>query len=129
MPDAISQMTPLLPERADDLQDLALEVVQRSASLGTRQHPVTLLTLRELLRIINSYYSNLIEGHNTHPYDIVRAMQQQYDAEPAKRNLQQESVAHITVQRQMEAWLQEEAPPNIAGQALSPWPMQRSSST
>jgi len=85
MPDSISQMTPLLPERADDLQDLALEVVQRSASLGTRQHPVTLRTLRELLRIINSYYSNLIEGHNTHPYDIVRAMQQQYDAEPAKR--------------------------------------------
>jgi Fic family protein len=49
-------------------------------------------------------------------YDIVRAMQQQYDAEPAKRNLQLESVAHITVQRQMEAWLQEETPPNIAGQ-------------
>jgi len=116
MPDAISQMTPLLPERADDLQDLALEVIQRSASLGTRQHPITLHTLRELLRIINSYYSNLIEGHNTHPYDIVRAMQQQYDTEPAKRNLQLESVAHITVQRQMETWLAEETPPNIAGQ-------------
>lgn len=115
MPDSISQMTPLLPERADNLQDLALEVIQRSASLGTRQHPITLHTLRELLRIINSYYSNLIEGHNTHPCDIVRAMQQQYDAEPAKRNLQLESVAHITVQRQMEAWLQEQAPPNIAG--------------
>lgn len=116
MPDSISQMTPLLPEQADDLQDLALEVIQRSASLGTRQHPITLQTLRELLRIINSYYSNLIEGHNTHPYDIVRAMQEQYDAEPAKRNLQLESVAHITVQRQMEACLQEEAPPNITGQ-------------
>jgi Fic family protein len=116
MPESISQMTPLLPERADDLQDLALEVIQRSASLGTRQHPITLHTLRELLRIINSYYSNLIEGHNTHPCDIVRAMQEQYDAEPAKRNLQLESVAHITVQQQMEAWLQEEAPPNIAGQ-------------
>ncbi len=25
MPDSISQMTPLLPERADDLQDLALD--------------------------------------------------------------------------------------------------------
>ncbi|AMV73202.1 Fic family protein [Desulfuromonas carbonis] len=116
MPDSISQMTPLLPEGADDLQDLALEVVQRSASLGTRQHPVTLHTLRELLRIINSYYSNLIEGHNTHPYDIVRAMRQQYDAEPAKRNLQLESIAHITVQQQMEEWLHEAAPPNIAGQ-------------
>ncbi|WP_318557061.1 Fic family protein [Geobacter anodireducens] len=116
MPDAISQMTPLLPERADDLQDLALEVIQLSASLGTRLHPITLHTLRELLRIINSYYSNLIEGHNTHPHDIVRAMQQQYDTEPAKRNLQLESVAHIAVQRQMESWLAEDNPPNIAGQ-------------
>ena len=113
--DSISQMTPLLPEGADDLQDLALEIVQRSASLGTRQHPVTLITLKELLRIINSYYSNLIEGHNTHPYDIVRAMHQQYDAEPAKRNLQLESVAHVTVQRTMERRLQEEPALNIAG--------------
>ena len=116
MPDTISQMTPLLPEQADALQDLALQVIQRSASIGSRQHQVTLHSLRELLRIINSYYSNLIEGHNTHPHDIARAMQQQYDAKPAKRNLQLESVAHITVQRQMELWLQEPAPPNIAAQ-------------
>jgi len=116
MLDSISQMPPLIPEQADELQDLALEVVQLSASLGARQHPVTLHTLRELLRIINSYYSNLIEGHNTHPHDIVRAMQQQYDSEPAKRNLQLESIAHISVQRQMEVWLQAEVPSNIAGQ-------------
>ncbi len=116
MRNSISQMTPLLPERADDLQDLALEVIQRSASLGSRQHPVTLQTLRELLRIINSYYSNLIEGHNTHPYDIVRAMQQEYDSEPAKRNLQLESVAHIAVQRMMEEQIQQESAGNIAGE-------------
>ena len=115
MRDSVSQMTPLLPERAEDLQDMALDVIQRSASLGSRQHPVTLHTLRELLRIINSYYSNLIEGHNTHPYDIVRAMQQVYDTEPAKRNLQLESVAHITVQRMMERPLREESVINIAG--------------
>jgi Fic family protein len=111
----IHQMTPLLPEEADDLQDLALEVIQKSAALGTRQHPVTLDTLRELLRIINSYYSNLIEGHNTHPYDIVRAMQKEYDVEPAKRNLQMESVAHITVQRHMEKKLVEEPPVSVTG--------------
>ncbi|MHB8828359.1 MAG: Fic family protein [Syntrophales bacterium] len=109
----IHRMTPLLPEEADDLQDLALEVIQKSAALGTRQHPVTLNTLRELLRIINSYYSNLIEGHNTHPYDIVRAMQKEYDSEPAKRNLQVESVAHITVQRNMEKKLREEPEVNV----------------
>ncbi|MCG6533763.1 MAG: Fic family protein, partial [Syntrophales bacterium LBB04] len=57
----IHRMTPLMPEEADELQNLALEVLQKSAALGNRQHSVTLNTLRELLRIINSYYSNLIE--------------------------------------------------------------------
>lgn len=108
-------MTPLLPGGSDDLQDLALAVIQKSAALGTRQHPVTLGSLHELLRIINSYYSNLIEGHNTHPYDIVRAMQKHYDAEPAKRNLQKESVAHITVQRDMEQRLRDEPGTNVVG--------------
>jgi len=109
----IHRMTPLLPEGADALQDLALKVIQKSAALGNRQHPVTLNSLRELLRIINSYYSNLIEGHNTHPYDIVRAMRKEYDSEPAKRNLQLESVAHITVQREMERKLREESKAHV----------------
>ena len=115
MTSQIHKMTPLYPERAEELHDLALAVIQKSAALGSRQHPVTLNSLHELLRIINSYYSNLIEGHNTHPYDIVRAMQRQYDTEPAKHNLQLESVAHITVQRDMEKRLQEEPGINIAG--------------
>jgi Fic family protein len=114
MRDPISQITPFLPEQADNLQDMALEVIQRSASLGTRQHPVTMQTMRDLLRIINSYYSNLIEGHNTHPYDIVRAMQQEFDSKPAKRNLQLESVAHIAVQRMMENQLLQDSAINIA---------------
>ena len=99
MSSQIHQMTSLLPEGVDDLQDLALEVLQKSSALGNRQHSVTLDTLRELLRVVNSYYSNLIEGHNTHPYDIVRAMQKEYDSEPAKRDLQMESVAHLPSRR------------------------------
>lgn len=114
MTSEIHKMTPLYPEKADELHDLAMSVIQKSAALGSRQHPVTLRSLQELLRIINSYYSNLIEGHNTHPCDIVRAMQRKYDTEPAKRNLQLESVAHITVQRDMEKRLQEDAGINIA---------------
>ena len=114
----IQLMTPFLPEGADELQDLALEVLQKSAALSNRQHPVTLDTLREVLRIINSYYSNLIEGHSTHPYDIVRAMQKEYDTEPAKRDLQMESVAHITVQKDMERKLREEPEVSMTGRGF-----------
>lgn len=110
-------MTPLMPDgpKADHLKDLAMDVIRKSAALGSRQNAVTLNTLRDLLRIINSYYSNLIEGHNTHPRDIVRAMEKGYDAEPAKRNLQKESLAHIAVQREMEKRLQDYPRLNIAG--------------
>ncbi len=110
----IHEMTPLMPEGAEELQDFALEVIQKSAALGNRQHPVTLGTLRELLRIINSYYSNRIEGHHTHPHDIVRALREEYDSEPAKKNLQMESVAHICVQKAMEQKLRNEPSVNIA---------------
>jgi Fic family protein len=115
MTSQIHRMTPLMPEgsKADHLKDMAMDVIKKSAALGGQQNRITLDSLRDMLRIINSYYSNLIEGHNTHPYDIVRAMEQKYDAEPAKRNRQKESVAHIAVQIKMEKRLEIEPQLNI----------------
>jgi hypothetical protein len=69
-------MEPLLPDVSPELEDMAREVVSRSSALGGQLHPVTRDSVVELLRIINSYYSNLIEGHSTHPIDIERAMRQ-----------------------------------------------------
>ena len=63
----------------------------------------------ELLRTMNSYYSNLIEGHNTHPLAIEKAMHGDYSADPALRALQLESRAHIEVQLLVEQRL-EDAP-------------------
>src|SRR5260370_42421326 len=51
------------------------------------------------VRSMNCYYSNLIEGHNTVPRDIEQALAHDYSAEPHKRDLQLEAVAHIEVQR------------------------------
>jgi len=61
------------------------------------------LALADLVRAMNCYYSNLIEGHDTHPIDIERALQGDYSANPKKRDLQLEAKAHITVQR----WIDE----------------------
>ena len=69
-----SEMEPLLPSGVFALEDLAREVVSESSALGGQLHPVTQQAVVELLRLINSYYSNLIEGHSTHPVDIERAM-------------------------------------------------------
>jgi hypothetical protein len=49
---------------------------------------------------MNCYYSNLIEGHDTHPRDIDRALAHaDYSNDPQMRALQKEAVAHIEVQR------------------------------
>lgn len=58
-----------------------------------------LTALAELVRAMNCYYSNLIEGHDTHPIDIERALKNDYSTEPEKRNLQREAAAHIRVQK------------------------------
>jgi hypothetical protein len=42
--------------------------------------------LRDLVRSMNCYYSNLIEGHNTHPIDIERALAEDFSADKKQRN-------------------------------------------
>ena len=65
-------------------------------------------TLAELLRATNTYHSNLIEGHNTRPRDIERALRGRLDPNPEARALQTEALAHIEVQRLIEGRLEVE---------------------
>lgn len=101
--EAISMMT---PERLSDdakgrskINDLAIELAARSAGLKRSLPDGTLVALAELVRVMNFYYSNLIEGNNTHPIAIERAMRKNYDHDPKRRDLQQEAEAHVAVQR------------------------------
>lgn len=98
-----STMEPLFPEESKRLSDLATDLVARSSALAGRLHPVMQESLGNLVRSMNCYYSNLIEGHHTHPVDIDRALAGDYSAEPEKRNLQLEARAHIDVQRKIDA--------------------------
>jgi Fic family protein len=52
----------------------------------------------DMVRSMNCYYSNLIEGHDTLPRDIDRALKSDYSADPQRRDLQLEARAHIDVQ-------------------------------
>jgi Fic family protein len=81
------------------LTDLALELAQKSAGFR-RSLPESLLSsLADLVRSMNCYYSNLIEGHDTHPIDIERALKDDYSKDAKKRDLQLEAKAHIAVQQ------------------------------
>src|SRR5580693_8909183 len=81
------------------LTDLTVELAQKSAGFR-RSLPASLLTsLADLVRAMNCYYSNLIEGRDTHPIDIERALKNDYSKDAKKRDLQLEAKAHITVQQ------------------------------
>ena len=85
------------------LDDLAVELASRSAGFRHSLPDGVLEPLSDLVRAMNCYYSNLIEGHDTHPVDIERALNSDYSAEPKARNLQLEAKAHIAVQQ----WIDE----------------------
>jgi len=95
-------MEPPIPEENKALSDLATDLVAKSNALAGRLHPVIQQGIGDLVRSMNCYYSNLIEGHHTHPVDIDRALAGDYSAEPEKRNLQLEARAHIDVQRKID---------------------------
>src|SRR5579885_2287720 len=81
------------------LTDLAVELAQKAAGFRRSLPDSILKSLADLVRSMNCYYSNLIEGHDTHPIDIERALKNDYSADLQKRNLQREARAHIVVQR------------------------------
>lgn len=105
--ESTTMMEPMLvgegsPHRSR-LVDLALELAQRSAGFRRSLPDGVMTALADLVRAMNCYYSNLIEGHDTHPIDIERALNDDYSSDPEKRNLQLEAEAHITVQK----WIDE----------------------
>src|ERR1039458_5269808 len=81
------------------LTDLAFEITQKSAGFRSSLPPSLLVPLANLVRAMNCYYSNLIEGHDTHPIDIERALKNDYSTDTHKRDLQLEAKAHIAVQK------------------------------
>ncbi len=84
------------------LTDLALELVQRSAGFRRSLPASPLSSLATLVRAMNCYYSNLIEGHDAYPVDIERALQGDYSKDAKKRDLQLEAMAHIAVQQRID---------------------------
>lgn len=114
--ETVSAMEPLVlaegsPHRPA-LNDLAVELAAASAGFRRSLPGGVVKALADLVRAMNCYYSNLIEGHNTHPVDIERAMKNDYSADPEKRSLQLEAKAHVAVQR----WVDEGA---IRGRATA----------
>ncbi len=101
---SVALMEPMLPEEGNRLlENLAMDLTAKASALAGQVHPIVRESIGDLVRSINCYYSNLIEGHNTHPRDIDRALADDFSDNLEKRNLQLEAKAHIEVQRMIDA--------------------------
>jgi Fic family protein len=97
------QFEPLLPQqRLDGFRQRTRAVVEQSLRLSGSAHPATVASLRELVREMNSYYSNRIEGQSTHPLNIERALRQDFSDKPDVAMLQRLALAHIEAERELE---------------------------
>ncbi len=91
-----------LSEAPEAIADVIAELYSASAVLGARLHPATTANLCSVVRQMNCYYSNLIEGHNTRPRDIERALAGDLDSDEERCNLQIEAAAHVRVQEEID---------------------------
>ena len=96
-------MEPLFPEASkEQLAELTYAILKKSGALAAQiPSAKTRARAAALVTEMNSYYSNLIEGHKTLPRDIEKALKQDFSADPQKRANQHLSRAHIEVERLM----------------------------
>lgn len=119
MQESIALIEPLMPPSGNrKLEDLASSLLSAAASLNQTLHPLVRQELGKLVRSMNCYYSNLIEGHKTLPIDIEKALNNDFADDIRTKNLQQEAIAHIRVQEKLDLDL---APAIVTSQERICW--------
>lgn len=116
-----SDMEPLLPATTDGWLSSPLALIRGAERLRASLHPFTRKLVADLVCSMNSYYSNLIEGHRTKPRDIDAAVRKDFSANPAQRCLQVQHVAHMEVQAEMEAGLPTMAAGDVCSSEFLCW--------
>jgi Fic family protein len=120
--ESVSRIEPArLDEPTGPIADAIAELAAAAATLGKALHPRTATNLADLVRIMNTYYSNLIEGHDTRPREIERALAGELDQDEGRRNLQLEAAAHVRVQREVDRMSAEGVLPAPASDAFLKW--------
>ena len=89
----------LVPEGDSALDDLTFDLVRKAAGLSSALPVEVKAELGRLVRSMNCYYSNFLEGHQTHPREIERALRNEYAKDDKQRILQLEARAHIELQQ------------------------------
>jgi Fic family protein len=95
------QFEPLLPgyTRLDPLLSQAHDLALAATALSSTQVPPE---LRILLRSMNSYYTNRIEGQHTRPHEIEQALRKDFSSDVKLAARQRLALAHIAAEEHLE---------------------------
>ena len=95
------QFEPLMPTdaRMEPLLTKAHDLSRSATLLAGRRVPTE---LRHLLRSMNSYYTNRIEGQHTRPHEIEQALRQDFAQDATLAAKQRLAVAHIEAEAALE---------------------------
>lgn len=110
------RLAPALPEgkHMDDLRDLAHDVLLASENLEAKLAPETAQAIGDKLRILNSLYSNKIEGQVSTFGDIERGLKRDFSLIPKERYAQELGAAHVNVERKLMKLIMEQPEGNIS---------------
>lgn len=99
-----AQMEPLLPgeHRLGPLLEQAGDLIRAADQLAGMCQPGALTDLRALLRAMNSYYTNKIEGQHTLPLEIEQALRNGYSTDADKARRQRLALAHMATEQSLE---------------------------
>lgn len=97
----VHQFEPLLPAdaRMEPLLTKAHDLSRLATALASTRVPPE---LRSLLRNMNSFYTNRIEGQHTRPHEIDQALRQHFSSDAALAAKQRLAIAHIEAEQALE---------------------------
>jgi Fic family protein len=101
------QFEPLLPgtHRMGPLLERASDLTRAAARLSLPAGQLPMRELGELLRRMNSYYTNRLEGEHTRPSEIERALHDDYSRNADLARRQRLAVAHVVTEANCESMI------------------------
>lgn len=99
------QMEPVLPNDTEMVSILELVSDLRAECAGLMPHigVESRIALARILRAMNSYYTNKIEGQHTYPAELENALESNFSSNGDIKKRQQLAIAHMQVEEEFEA--------------------------
>lgn len=98
-----STLSPAIPhgEELGEIKDCVQQVIMESSRLEGMVAPITARLIGDALRLMNSYHSNLIEGHKTSILEIEQALNKQFSGDEERKYAQELCAAHVETEREL----------------------------